>query len=85
MHTLIFGIFCPYSVNVACYAQLFGKNLPQIMMNINILQKAGDSSDSYERDIKLRVGKIIFVKIENIEFIADSVLYYTQRNITNST
>ena len=24
-------------------------------------------------------------KIKNIEFVADSVLYYTQRNITNST
>ena len=26
-----------------------------------------------------------FEKIKNIEFVADSVLYYTQRNITNST
>jgi hypothetical protein len=50
-----------------------------------ILQKAGNSSDGYERDRKLRNGKIIFEKIKNIEFVADSVLYYTQRNITNST
>ena len=50
-----------------------------------ILQKAGNSSDGYKRDRKLRSGKIIFEKIKNIEFVADSVLYYTQRNITNST
>ena len=32
-----------------------------------ILQKAGHSSDGYERDRKLRNGKIIFEKIKNIE------------------
>ena len=57
---------------------LFEQNPPQIMMCI--LQKAGHSSDGYERDRKLRNGKIIFEKIKNIEFVADSVLYYTQRN-----
>lgn len=62
---------------------LFEQNPPQIMMCI--LQKAGHSSDGYERDRKLRNGKIIFEKIKNIEFVADSVLYYIQRNITNST
>ena len=53
---------------------LFEQNPPQIMMCI--LQKAGNSSDGYERDRKLRNGKNIFEKIKNIEFVADSVLYY---------
>ena len=44
---------------------LFEQNPPQIMMCI--LQKAGHSSDGYERDRKLRNGKIIFEKIKNIE------------------
>ena len=39
---------------------LFEQNPPQIMMCI--LQKAGHSSDGYERDRKLRNGKIIFEK-----------------------
>ena len=41
---------------------LFEQNPPQIMMCI--LQKAEHSSDGYERDRKLRNGKIIFEKIK---------------------
>ena len=59
---------------------LFEQNPPQIMMCI--LQKAGNSSDGYERDRKLRNGKIIFEKIKNIEDLKGKEIYTIGKGLT---